>query len=99
MLRIQVLGTGMIPRGLGLAPRKEPFYADLTLIGTILSTPGLTVNMIHPGNGRIIEVTSSNCKSMYQKYSDENYHFNNSSNPEVESKDKDSSSDEKKEDK
>jgi len=32
MLNIQVLGNGLIPRGLGLAPRLEPFPADYILI-------------------------------------------------------------------
>lgn len=69
MLKIQVLGKGLIPRGLGIAPRKEPFYADFTLICTILKTPGLIVNMIHP-DGRSIRLTNANCKSMFEKYRD-----------------------------
>ena len=67
MLQIQVLGKGMIPRGLGLAPRKEPFPADLTLISTILRTPGLQVNMISP-EGRAIPVKTNNIKKLYEKY-------------------------------
>ena len=39
MLKIQVLGNGFIPRGLGIAPRREPFKADLLLIQTILASP------------------------------------------------------------
>ena len=48
MLKIQVLGTGMIPRLGVIAPRIEPFMADLTWISLILSTPGLEINYIDP---------------------------------------------------
>lgn len=68
MLKIQVLGRGMIPRGYGLAPRLEPFPADFTLITTIMSTPGLSVNMIHPENDRVIPLTNQNVKRMYETY-------------------------------
>lgn len=68
MLRIQVLGKGLIPRGLGLAPRKEPFMADFTLIATILATPGLKVNMLHPEDGHAIELTNNNLKRNWDKY-------------------------------
>lgn len=68
MLKIQVLGSGLIPRGYGLAPRKEPFPADLTLIHTIMSTPGLRVNMITPDDNRTIELTNGNLKRFWEKY-------------------------------
>lgn len=69
MLKIQVLGKGMIPRGYGLAPRTEPFSADFTLITTIMRTPGLSVNMIHPETGRVIPLTNQNVKRMYDAHS------------------------------
>lgn len=69
MLKIIVLGKGLIPRGLGLAPRKEPFKADLTLIQTILATPGLKVKMLHPEDGHLVDLTKSNLTSNWQKYS------------------------------
>lgn len=68
MLKIQVLGNGLIPRGYGLAPRKDPFQADLTLIRTILSTAGLKVNMIHPETNRPVEITNQNLKRMWDTY-------------------------------
>lgn len=68
MLKVQVLGKGMIPRGYGLAPRLEPFPADFTLITTIMSTPGLSVNMIHPESGRVVPLTNQNVKRMYETY-------------------------------
>lgn len=73
MLKIQVLGKGMIPRGYGLAPRKEFFKADLNLIQTILMTPGLKVNMLNPEDGKIIAVTNSNVKRLWDKYRSDNY--------------------------
>lgn len=69
MLKIQVLGSGLIPRGYGLAPRVEPFPADLTLIQTIMATPGLSVNMIHPDDGHIVAITNANIKRLWEKYS------------------------------
>ena len=67
MLNIQVLGKGMIPRGLGLAPRKEFFKADLILITTILATPGLKVNMLTQDN-KVVEVTRANVKNLWDKH-------------------------------
>jgi hypothetical protein len=68
MLKIQVLGKGLIPRGYGLAPRKEFFKADLSLIQIILTTPGLKVNMLSPVDGKIIPVTRENVKKLWDKY-------------------------------
>lgn len=70
MLKIQVMGKGMIPRGYGLAPRKEPFPADLNLIQVILSTPGLSVNMINPETNKPVPITNQNLLRMWDKYSD-----------------------------
>lgn len=70
MLKIQVMGKGMIPRGYGLAPRKEPFPADLNLIQVILSTPGLSVNMINPETNKPTPITNQNLLRMWDKYSD-----------------------------
>ena len=68
MLQIQVLGKGLIPRGLGIAPRKEFFKADLTLIVTILNTPGLKVNMLDTETNKIIPVTTANVRRLWDKY-------------------------------
>ena len=68
MLKIQVLGKGLIPRGLGLAPRKTPFDADLTLITTILNTHGLSVNYVNPEDGRLLPLNRQNCKRVWDKY-------------------------------
>ena len=68
MLKIQVLGKGLIPRGLGIAPRKEFFPADFNLIHTILLCPGLKVNMLCPENNKVIPVTNTNLKRLWDKY-------------------------------
>lgn len=70
MLKIQVLGNGMIPRGYGLAPRLEPFPADLTLIKTIMSTHGLTVNMLNPETGNFVKLTPKNVDKMWKSYNE-----------------------------
>lgn len=72
-LKIQVLGKGLIPRGYGLAPRKDPFNADLTLIGTILNTSGLSINFLHPEDNRLIPLTKSNLKRIWDTYSNMEY--------------------------
>ena len=73
MLRIQVLGSGLIPRGHGIAPKKEPFPADLNLIGIILSTGGLKVNFVHPDSGNLTALTRENYQAMYKKYQNRIY--------------------------
>ena len=68
-LMIQVNGTGMIPRGYGLAPRKEPFAAsDIHLINLILNTKGLTVNFVNPETNQLQSVTNKNLKQIWDKY-------------------------------
>ena len=73
MIKIQVLGSGMIPRDLGIAPRKEPFYADRDVIYTILNTPGLTINYLHPENGRFFPLTRENMKKVLDKFKNATY--------------------------
>lgn len=68
MLKIQVLGKGLIPRGYGIAPRLEPFPADLTLIGTILTCSNLKVNYINPETNKPMPLTRENCQKVYKKY-------------------------------
>ena len=68
MLKIQVLGQGLIPRGHGIAPKKEPFPADLTLIGLILGTPGLKMNYINPETNQLAPLTRDNYQKVYAKY-------------------------------
>lgn len=71
-LTIQVLGKGLIPRGYGLAPRKEPFKADLTLIQTILATSGLKVNYLRPEDNKLVSLDRSNLKRVWDRYHNPN---------------------------
>ena len=73
MIKIQVLGSGMIPRDLGIAPRKEPFYADRDVIYTILNTPGLSINYLHPESGRFFPLTRENMKKVLDKFKNATY--------------------------
>ena len=68
MIPIQVTGSGLIPRINTLAPRLEPFFADRTLIATIMKTPGLTVNFVNPGTGVITKLDRQNVDRIYKKY-------------------------------
>jgi len=68
-MKIQVLGSGLIPRECGLAPRLEPFEADRTLIATILSTPGLTVRYRNPEDGQMHSITPKNMQYVWDRYS------------------------------
>lgn len=70
MIKIQVLGRGMIPRGYGLAPRMTPFNADLQTITTIMNTPGLTVRYINPETGSPCPLDRKNVKKVWDKYRD-----------------------------
>lgn len=75
MLRIQILGKGLIPRGMGLAPKKTPFPADLNLIRTIISTPGLKVNYINPLTGALSPITRENCQRTWDLHNSKNGKF------------------------
>jgi len=68
MLKIQVLGKGLIPRGHGIAPRKTPFDADLNLIKLILATGTFKVNMLTPATGKLIPLTNGNLQKMWNTY-------------------------------
>lgn len=72
MLKIQVLGKGMIPRGYGLAPRKEPFPADYLTIGTIIKTPGLKVKYLNPESGKLMPLDGHNVKRIWDRYANWN---------------------------
>lgn len=67
MMIIRVLGSGLIPRGLGLAPRMTPTKASLNTIQTIMSTNGLTVEFCKP-DGTWIKLTRENLTGMWAVY-------------------------------
>ena len=68
-LKIQVNGSGLIPRGYGIAPRKEPFMAnDIYFINLILNTKGLTVKFLNPETNSLQDVDRKNLKKIWDKY-------------------------------
>ena len=71
MLNIIVLGSGLIPRGYGIAPRKNPFQADLKLIKLLIDTNGLKPCFINPDTKAAVPLTAANCEKMYQIYGTE----------------------------
>lgn len=73
MLQVIVQGKGMIPRLNSLAPRLTPFLADITMINTIMNTPGLKISMIHPDNGKVIALNKSNLKKYWDLYRNDKY--------------------------
>lgn len=67
MLTIRVLGTGLIPRGLGIAPRMTPTKASLNLIQTILLNANLSVEYCKP-DGTWNKITSKNLMAVWNTY-------------------------------
>ena len=67
MLKIRVLGRGLIPRINSVAPRMNPFPADLTLIQTIMTTPGLKVQYMNPETRRFYDITRDNIRKVWDK--------------------------------
>lgn len=72
MLDIVVLGHGIIPRGHGLAPKKDPFPADLNLINLIISTPGLRAKAVNPTTGKLVPLNADNVLKLWNAYGSEN---------------------------
>lgn len=68
MVKIVILGNGLIPRGGGIAPRLNPFEADINLIRTSILTNGLQVYMINPDTGNKVRVTMQNYEKMYKAF-------------------------------
>lgn len=69
MIPIIVKGSGLIPRGHGIAPKLDPFNADQLLVGLILQTPGLVPYFADPDvKQRKIELTNANYLSTFEKF-------------------------------
>ena len=68
MLKIIVLGGGLIPRSNGIAPRLNPFDADEALIKLIIMTEGMDPYFINPVTHKKVLLTMSNYKKMYATY-------------------------------
>jgi len=70
MLPIIVEGRGLIPRGHGLAPKKDPFPASPVLISHILNTAGLKPIFVDPVSKKRMPLTKENYQRVYRNYED-----------------------------
>lgn len=74
MLQIVVLGSGLIPRGKGIAPCKDPFDADENLIKLIMNTNGMAPYAVSRRDGHKVRITYSNLARL-QRMADFNNAF------------------------
>lgn len=71
MVKIQVLGNGLIPRMGILAPITEPFPVGRMTAATILQTsPNLTVNYLNPNDGKFHALTNQNITRVFDELED-----------------------------
>ena len=68
MLPIIVKGKGLIPRGHGIAPKLDPFYAGLNTITLIMNTRGMSVEFVDPRNKKSTPLTRDNFRQVYDEY-------------------------------
>jgi hypothetical protein len=68
MLPIIVKGSGLIPRGHGIAPKLFPFPATMQHIYLILSTRGLSVEFVDPDTNAHIPINRTNLQKIYESY-------------------------------
>jgi hypothetical protein len=72
MVKIQVLGNGLIPRIGLLAPITEPFTVGRMVAATIIQTsPNLTVNYLNPADGKFYPLTRQNVMSVFDDLEDD----------------------------
>ena len=72
MVKIQVLGNGLIPRMGMLAPITEPFPVGRMTAATILQTsPNLTVNYLNPNDGKFHALTNQNITRVFDEFEDD----------------------------
>lgn len=68
MVKVIVLGHGLIPRGKGIAPCKEPFEVDKKTIKLMLQQGGLIVKIYNPNKDKFERCTFSNYEMLYDAY-------------------------------
>lgn len=73
MLKIQVLGNGMVPRLGRLGPIKDPFPADKTLIATIIATSKMKINYLDPKTNKLKPITRDNLNEIWEMYGETEY--------------------------
>ena len=65
---IQVLGAGLIPRGMGIAPKKEPFPATKKEIELIMEHGTLQPRMRNPKTGKFVDITARNFEKLWDAF-------------------------------
>ena len=68
MVKVIVLGHGLIPRGKGIAPCKAPFEADKKMIKLMLGQGGLIVKIYNPNTDAYERVTFKDFERKYDAY-------------------------------
>ena len=69
MIRVRILGKGLIPRGGGLAPKKEPIYVDLDYLTILVYSRNLRIQYLNPDTNKFEDLLLSNFKKIYDKVS------------------------------
>lgn len=69
MLKVQVGGKGLIPRGYGIAPRKDLInVTDINFLYLLVNTIGLEPKFLNPENNKLENITKKNMKSVWDRY-------------------------------
>lgn len=69
MLRVRILGSGLIPRGGGLAPKKEPILVDFNYLTILMYTRNLKIQYLDPDTNKFENMNLFNFKKIYDKIS------------------------------
>ena len=79
-LLIQVLGVGLIPRGKGIAPKKEPFPATKKEIELIMEHGALKPRMLNTKTGKYVDITAKNFEKLWNTFAIEREEHKNTIN-------------------
>ena len=66
MIKDRILGHGLIPRGYGLAPRKEPLEIDWNFLNILLNNGSFKIQALVPDKKEFVDITIGNAKKMYE---------------------------------
>lgn len=69
MIKVRILGQGLIPRGYGLAPRKDPISVDWRFLNLLLNYGSFKIQYLDPEKKQFFDVTNANAKKVYEKFS------------------------------
>lgn len=66
MIKVRILGKGLIPRGYGLAPRKEPLEVDWNFLNILLNNGSFKIQGLDIDKKEFVEINLANAKKMYE---------------------------------